>query len=170
MATASHPPRPPQVFSSGHPSLLPSICPSVHLHSPRLPSLLFQRPPAAATPETKEKTEGWVAGWTGGGKECGTGAGGWGTAQGAEEEHAPLSPLGSPQVLHPVLPPDTCECDLIGNSRCRCHHLKIPRRDHAGFGVGPKSHDWCPYRRQRGRCDGHRGKAETGGQLDAKGH
>lgn len=53
---------PPLVFSSGHPSFLPSICPFVHLHAPRFPSPLFQRPPAAVTPGTKEKTEGWVAG------------------------------------------------------------------------------------------------------------
>lgn len=52
-----------QVFSSGHPSFLSSIRPFVHLCSPRLPSPLFQRPPAAATPETKEKIEG---GWPGG--------------------------------------------------------------------------------------------------------
>lgn len=101
MATAFPPPPPPQVFSSGHPSLLPSVCPSVHLHSPRLPSLLFQRPPAAATPETKEKTEGWVAGWTGGGKECGTGPG----EQGRDmHPSAPWGPLKSYIQSYPLTP------------------------------------------------------------------
>lgn len=65
-----HRPPPEQVFSSGHPSFLPSIRPSVHLCSPRLPSPLFQRPPAAAAPETEEKTGGvWLGGQAEGANE-----------------------------------------------------------------------------------------------------
>lgn len=61
------PPLPLPCRSSGHPSFLPSIHLLVHPCAPRIPSLLFQRPPAAATPETRQK--GWVAGWAGGGNE-----------------------------------------------------------------------------------------------------
>jgi hypothetical protein len=28
--------------------------------------------------------------------------------------------------------------------------LKISRLDHPGFRVGPKSNDWCPFKRRKG--------------------
>lgn len=60
------------------------------------------------------------------------------------------------QVLNPV----THECGLyfVKQDLCRCNQDKI--RSY-WTRVGPKSSDWCPYKKRRGHTKRHRGKMAT---------